>query len=101
MRAPGDVPCPTALWHLLWESSKPTISAIISVLRYLLPLVVPNAQDGSKYSFLVGEGHSADIFVTPIKGAKVNARLFVDGTQVLEGDASEDGVAVAAAAGAK
>lgn len=52
-------------------------------------------QEGSKYSFTLPSGESAEIFVTPIKakGHKINAKLVVDGTEVVEGMDDDDDAA--------
>ncbi len=41
-------------------------------------------EGGSKYSFPLPSGQSADVIVTPIKGRSLAAKLWVDGAEVVD-----------------
>ncbi len=41
-------------------------------------------EGGSKYSFGLSSGQSAEVIVTPIKGRSLAAKLWVDGVEVVD-----------------
>jgi hypothetical protein len=45
-------------------------------------------QGGSKYSFSLPSGESADILVMPLKGRNLSAKLFVHGVEVVDEDSA-------------